>query len=202
MAFSVVLDTCVLFPNYLRDTLLRLAVAETYRPLWSLDILTELERNLSDHTSPDQAARVVAKMREHFGDAEVIGYEPLIDAMPNDPKDRHVLAAAVRANAAAVITFNLSDFPSADLAPFAVQAIHPDQFLLNQLGLAPGAVVAVLERQTARYQRPPRDLAALLAVLERSGVPEFAEEARRHLRPEPPFDPRPGERKGRHRGGR
>ena len=117
MAFSVVLDTCVLFPNYLRDTLLRLAVAETYRPLWSLDILTELERNLAEHTSPNTAARVVAKMREHFEDAEVNGHEPLIDAMPNDPKDRHVLAAAVRANAASVITFNLSNFPSADLTP-------------------------------------------------------------------------------------
>lgn len=184
MAFSVVLDTCVLFPNYLRDTLLRLAVAETYRPLWSLDILHELERNLSNHTSREKASRVVAKMREHFKDAEVIGYEPLVDAMPNDPKDRHVLAAAVRANAASVVTLNLTDFPSADLTPFAVQAIHPDEFLLNQLGLAPGTVVAVLERQTARYQRPPRDVPALLAALERSGVPEFAEEARRHLRPE------------------
>jgi predicted nucleic acid-binding protein len=183
VAFSVVLDTCVLYPNYLRDTLLRLAVAGSYRPLWSRDILVELERNLPDRVTAEQAARVIAKMREHFEDAEVFGYEPLIDAMPNDPKDRHVLAAAVRANASAVVTFNLPHFTASDLAPFAVQAIHPDEFLLNQLGLAPGALVAVLERQARAYRRPPRDVAALLAVLGRSGVPEFAEEARRHLPP-------------------
>ena len=183
MAFSVVLDTCALFPNYLRDTLLRLAVAGSYRPLWSHDILIELERNLAAFTSPEQAERVVAKMREHFEDAEVAGYEPLVDAMPNHPKDRHVLAAAVRANAAAIVTFNLSDFPTEQLQPFAVMAIQPDEFLLNQLGMAPGMVVTTLSRQVERYRRPPRDVKSLLTVLEASGVPEFAQEVRRHLPP-------------------
>lgn len=183
MAFSAVLDTCSLFPNYLRDTLLRLAIAGTYRPLWSRDILIELERNLSTYTSAERAAHVIAKMTEHFEDAEVAGYEPLIAAMPNDPKDRHVLAAAVRANAAAIVTFNLDDFPPAALEQFAVEAIHPDHFLLNQLGLEPGVVVATLARQVANYRRPPRDVASLLAALEASGAPQFAEEVRRHLPP-------------------
>lgn len=183
MAFSVVLDTCVLFPNYLRDTLLRLAVAGVYRPLWSHEILTELERNLTTFTTAQQAARVVSKMREHFEDAEVIGYEPLVEAMPNHPKDRHVLAAAVRANAAAIVTFNLGDFAAEQLEPFAVDAVHPDEFLLNQLGLEPGVVTSTLVEQVARYRRPPRDVLSLLSALEASGVAEFAEEVRRHLPP-------------------
>jgi predicted nucleic acid-binding protein len=184
LAFSVVLDTCAVFPNYLRDTLLRLAVAGTYRPLWSHDILVELERNLAQFTTAERAARVVAKMKEHFEDAQVIGYGPLVDAMPNHPKDRHVLAAAVRANAAAIVTFNLSDFPTALLEPFAVAAIHPDEFLLNQLGLAPGTVISTLHKQVERYRRPPRDVPALLAALEASGLTEFAAEVRRHLPPQ------------------
>jgi hypothetical protein len=46
VAFTAFLDTCVLYPAYLCDTLLRLAEAEAYRPLWSADVLTELRRNL------------------------------------------------------------------------------------------------------------------------------------------------------------
>lgn len=50
-------------------------------------------------------------MCRSFPDATVAGYELLVDGMTNDPKDRHVLAAAVRANAEVVVTFNIRDFP-------------------------------------------------------------------------------------------
>jgi hypothetical protein len=48
VAFPAFLDTCVLYPAYLCDTLLRLAEASAYRPLWSADVFTELHRNLID----------------------------------------------------------------------------------------------------------------------------------------------------------
>jgi hypothetical protein len=37
--FPVVLDSCVLYPMYLRDTLLRAAEAGLYRVHWSQEIL-------------------------------------------------------------------------------------------------------------------------------------------------------------------
>nr|WP_296071652.1 hypothetical protein [uncultured Actinoplanes sp.] len=46
VAFPAFLDTCVLYPAYLCDTLLRLAEASAYRPLWSADVFAELRRNL------------------------------------------------------------------------------------------------------------------------------------------------------------
>lgn len=183
MAFSVVLDTCVLYPAYLRDTLLRLAQAGTYRPLWSTDILDELETNLADRIGEDKASRVVGLMREHFEDALVTGYEPLVGAMTNDAKDRHVLAAAVRANAAAIVTFNTDDFPAASTEPFALEVIDTDSFLLDQLSLAPGRVMQVLAAQAGAHRRPPRQITGLLTALERSGASRFAAEARRHLPP-------------------
>ncbi|MBX3203770.1 MAG: hypothetical protein KF764_01815 [Labilithrix sp.] len=36
-----------------------------------------------------------AVMEREFPEAEVTGFEQLIDAMPNDPKDRRVATAAV-----------------------------------------------------------------------------------------------------------
>jgi len=59
--------------------------------------------------------------------------------MTNDPKDRHVLAAAVRGNADAMVTANLKDFPPTALAPYELEALHPDEFLLDQLALDPAA---------------------------------------------------------------
>jgi hypothetical protein len=100
MAFPALLDTCVLYPAYLCDTLLRLAEASAYRPLWSADILAELRRNLiARGVPPARVDRRLTQMNRSFPDALVTGYESLIDGMTNHPKDRHVLAAALRANA-------------------------------------------------------------------------------------------------------
>jgi predicted nucleic acid-binding protein len=128
VAFPAFLDTCVLYPAYLCDTLLRLAEASAYRPLWSADVLAELRRNLLDRgLPPDRVGRRLEQMSRSFPDALVTGYESLIDGMTNHSKDRHVLAAAVRANAEVIVTFNLSDFPEPALKPYDIAAIHPDE---------------------------------------------------------------------------
>jgi predicted nucleic acid-binding protein len=180
VAFPALLDTCVLYPAYLCDTLLRLAEAEAYRPLWSADILAELRRNLIDAgIAADRVDRRIVHMSRSFPDAMVIGYEPLVDGMTNDPKDRHVLAAAVRANAEVVVTFNVRDFPDQALKPYDMVAVHPDEFLLDQLDLYPGRTIDVLDRQAASYRREPTTLARLLPLLERAGVPLFTAEVGR-----------------------
>jgi predicted nucleic acid-binding protein len=98
--FPVVLDACVLIPAPLRDTLLRLAEhPRLYLPRWSDTIIDETVRNLQSRIGLSKAKTtyLIEQLRKHFADAWVTGYEPLMDAMANDPKDRHVLAAAVGA---------------------------------------------------------------------------------------------------------
>lgn len=76
MAFPAFLDTCVLYPQYLSDTLLTQADAVTFRPLWSADVLRELGAALTREAGlpPDAVSYRIEQMRAAFPDAEVTGY--------------------------------------------------------------------------------------------------------------------------------
>jgi len=165
MAFPVFFDTCSIYGSVLTDLILRLAEGGAFRPLWSQHVLQELEENLAERIGQDAAARRVGFMRRAFPDAEVTGYELLIDTMANDPKDRHVLAAAVCGNAAVIVTFNLDDFPDSALSSFDIIAIHPDEFLLDQFDLYRSLVVEVFEDLADTYERPPMTVEQLLSSL-------------------------------------
>ncbi len=178
MAFSVVLDACVLYPASLRDTLLRFAAADFFIPVCSERILDEVERNLllDGRMNEQQAAHLRDRMEAIFADAwapsaAIAGLEP---AMTNDPKDRHVLAAAVVSEAQTIVTQNLKDFPPASTAPYGIDVQHPDEFLLGLHGLAPGLSAGIVTMQAAALQRPPLSVDELLANLTVAGVPEFA----------------------------
>lgn len=182
--FPVVFDANVLYGTYVNDLLLRLADRGLFRPLWSERILDELENALLRDALPDKRGalrRRVEAMRTAFPDALVEGYEDLEAAMTCDPKDRHVLAAAVRSNAALLVTFNLKDFPSDSLTPYGIEVAHPDVFLMDQLDLRPGRTVGAVEEILTDYTNPPLDVPAYLHRLRRSGVPDFARVLGRHL---------------------
>ncbi|MDV6244739.1 PIN domain-containing protein [Rhodococcus opacus] len=180
--FRVVLDGCVMLPQTLSNLLLTLADAEVFRPVWTPDLLDEVERNLSGGRfgkPPEQAARRVQQMRRAFpfAEEESRGYRELIPAMTTEPKDRHVLAAAVRSGAGVIVTATLADFPQAALDPFDVEAIHPDEFLCDQLDLDPDAVFECLHVLVNRTMFPPRTVGELLASLERL-TPRFVDAVR------------------------
>jgi hypothetical protein len=165
--FPAVLDACVLIPMPLADTLLRLAAGpRLYLPKWTDDIMAEVSRNLVENfgLSEEQAAYRESEVRRHFPEAWVDGYQDLIPAMTNEPKDRHVLAAAVRSQAEIIVTYNRKDFPATSLAPYAISVQGPSTFLKNLHDLAPDAVLQTLEEQAAAISRPMSYLLERLRV--------------------------------------
>ena len=61
-----------------------------------------------------------------FPDAMVEGFEELIPAMTNHEKDRHVLAAAVKCGAHAIVSDNQKDFPPESMAPYNLECLTAD----------------------------------------------------------------------------
>ncbi|MEV6214580.1 PIN domain-containing protein [Nocardia sp. NPDC051833] len=107
--FRVVLDACVLVPIVKSDLLLTLAKRHAFCPLWSERILDEVSRavvKVNPRMTEERIARRVDGMNAAFEDACVEGWEPLEQCVTGlrDAADRHVVAAAVRGNAAAIVT--------------------------------------------------------------------------------------------------
>jgi predicted nucleic acid-binding protein len=174
MSFVVVYDACVLYPAPLRDLLIRIAHRGVVRARWSERILDEWVRNLLANR-PDLSAAKLARTRDLMAEAVpdclVTGYEPIIAGLElPDVDDRHVLAAAIHSSAQAIVTFNLRDFPADRLAPFGIEAVHPDDFVLDSIDLRSGAVCAEVEDQARTLRNPPRTLAELLDTLHANGL--------------------------------
>jgi len=180
-AFTAIYDSCVLYPAPLRDFLMWLALSGRFRARWSAAIHEEWTRNLQQNRpdiSAKQIERTVALMNAAVPDAMVTEYEMLIDGLElPDPDDRHVLAAAIRCNASVIVTFNERDFPAASIAPFGIEAQHPDAFVDYLFDLDPAAVVGAARKQRSELRAPTINVDEFLNMLQRQGLARTA----RHL---------------------
>lgn len=150
--YVAVLDACVLIPMPVADTLLRLAQEpEFYFPRWSAEILMEVEDVLQRKfgIASEKAARRIRVMREQFPEAMIAGYEQLTQAMTNHPKDRHVLAAAVRCGAHAIVTNNKKHFPDECLKPYNLDCLTADEFIQHQYHLDTDLFINKLREQAS-----------------------------------------------------
>lgn len=176
MSFIALLDANVLWPAALRCTLIRAALRGLYRPAWSDQILDEMARSLQreGRVQRERIQRTISLMKVALPQALVEGYEGLIPAMENDPGDRHVLAAAVRASAGTIVTSNVAHFPSRSREPYQIDIHTPDAFLLDLWDLNAPMMAEVLVAQAEQLSAP---VMTPLEVVEgmRSLVPSFCE---------------------------
>ena len=167
--FTVLLDACVLYPAPLRDLLMELASKGLFRGRWTNRIHDEWMNNLLKNR-PDlmreQLERTRKLMNERVLDCLVNDYEDLMKgvALP-DQHDVHVLAAAIKAQAQIIVTYNTKDFPNETLKKFEIEAQHPDTFLRYQLDLKLPVFLSSVKNIRQRLKKPPVSASHYLSTL-------------------------------------
>jgi hypothetical protein len=159
--YRVFIDACVIANFGVCDLLLRLAERpRLIVPHWSAAVLDEVKRTQSEKLGwpADLVTSFQQEIRRAFPEAEVEGYEGLIATMSNEPKDRHVLAAAIRGGCPLILTFNLKHFPPESLAPWSVQARNPQDYLLVLYEMEPKQVIACLGEIAGRRKLEIQDI--------------------------------------------
>ncbi len=164
--------------------MMHLAMTDLLWARWTKRIHEEWMRNVL-RNYPDMTREKVERIRDlmdkHASDPLVTDYEDLVPGLTlPDPDDRHVLAAAIRAGAHVIVTFNLMDFPQDVLAKFDIEALHPDDLLERLLDLDPDAVCAAARRHRATLKKPLKSVDDYLADLEKQGIPRTAAGLRPH----------------------
>ena len=154
---------------------MRLAMTDLFKAHWTDQIHEEWINALlrQDKHSRETLERARDLMDAHVRDAKVTGYEHLIDTLElPDPDDRHVLAAAIRCNADAIVTFNLKDFPPEKLAFYDIDVLHPDDFIYYQVDMAPPICCRAIHQQRLALKNPEVDVAEFLATLQKQQLPQ------------------------------
>jgi predicted nucleic acid-binding protein len=180
----VVFDACVIYPAPLRDLLMWLAKNGLVSARWSEEILAEWVENLlinRPDLKRERLLRTCSEMNRAVPDAMVSGYEPHIDTITlPDENDRHVVAAAVAAEATFILTANLKDFPRNQL-PAGIMATAPDPFLCELFSQFPDEVLETMREHRQMLKKPSKTVEEYLATLTSNGLVTFVEAVRIHL---------------------
>lgn len=182
--FVVVLDANVLYPFRVRDALLRFCEAGLFRARWSPTILEEWKTRLLFRKPglEDSINSQIEAMMVAFPEALVTEYENLIPAITlSDPDDRHVVAAAIAADAEHIVTENLKDFPAASISKYGIEAVSADDFLTSTYELYPAQAIAALRKMRREYRNPAMERGEFLTDLQKSGLPKLVSLAKEQI---------------------
>jgi predicted nucleic acid-binding protein len=169
LTISVVLaDANILFSRTLRDYVLYAADEGAIEIHWSRQILAEMSRNLRENLgfSHDSTSRLEQLMNDYIEYALVEVdrvHLTAVEAVEMDAKDRHVLAAALSADADILLIDNIKDFPAQWMAGQGIELLTAGQLLTRLAEDFPDKMRAAHEK-TVRYS--PKPEAAVLATLE------------------------------------
>jgi predicted nucleic acid-binding protein len=179
---KAIIDACVLYSAPVRDLFIRLDQAGLIQCRWTVEIHDEWMRNVlrnNPKITRERLERTRTLMDGAVRDCLVTDYADLIDSLSlPDPNDRHVLAAAIRAGADLLVTYNLADFPTDALNPRGIEPKHPDELIAQSIESALDSVCAAIKQQRESLKNPPRTVEEFLATLDQQGLAQTAKELR------------------------
>ena len=169
-----VYDACVLYPFHLRNVLVQCAVDGLALARWTDEIHAEWIRNLAANSPAIPIARLEAtrdKMKAVLPEADVGNYQTLIPSLSlPDPDDRHVLAAAIAAGAAVIVSWNLKHFPASQLQAHGIACLSPDDFLMGLHSDFPDALMASIDRARQNLRKSVPSVEEFIEALDHQGL--------------------------------
>jgi predicted nucleic acid-binding protein len=171
-----ILDANVLYSAVLRDLFMWLAINKTYQAHWTDQIQQEWTRNLLANRTdiqPNTLERTQNLMNRALPSA-LLEHVQELDLQLPDPKDTHVLAAAIEVNATHIVTNNLRHFPMPILEPHGIVALNPNDFVMQLAQMNPLLVIKAVKMQHANLKHPSLSLAEFLNQLKAHGLEPFA----------------------------
>jgi predicted nucleic acid-binding protein len=160
-----------------RDILLRFAWRDCYTAKWSRHITDEWQAILERKgVSSAEINKRISRPQSAFPNALVEHYEQLIPTVTlPDENDRHVVAAAVKVNANRIVTWNLKDFPTEELQKFGLEAISPDDFLVDLIDLDEQIAIEVFNDMYKAYKSPAYSQSQLIERLRKNKLKSAAD---------------------------
>jgi predicted nucleic acid-binding protein len=175
----VLVDANVLYSRVLRDFLLYSTEFGIISTVWSQAILSEVIEHLVANIpgfSTESGAILKQAMNDTFPLAQIDpkpeDFAAISDILLPDEDDRHVLAAAISANADILCTANTKDFPADAMFSLGLSVMTPDSLLSTLVAEYPDEMLLVLQRSIARLKGASNK--TTIAALKAAGAPETA----------------------------
>jgi PIN domain len=122
-------------------------------------------------------------METAFEDAMVSDFDRFMSAAAGlpDPKDAHVVAAAIRTRASMIVTENLKHFPPENLATLNMEAKSAAEFIADTIALDEGRAVAAIRQMRERFNKPEITAEELVLKMEAEGMQEAVDLLRPYI---------------------
>ena len=180
-----VYDACVLYPFHTRNLLVQCAVDRLVDVRWTDEIHDEWMRSLAANTpglSLERLQWTRDLMKAAVPTADIQGYAQHLQGIKlPDPDDRHVVAAGIAGGASVIVTWNVRDFPEAELARYGMLRETPDEVVVGLHGAAPSAVLASAANARLSLRVSTPTAGEFVAALDQQGLVGFAAILRDHV---------------------